>query len=97
MLSPNTNFAGLVSILVSFINSLVPLLVGIAIVLFMWGVVRFLYHSGDSHSKGQDKEIMLWGLVSLFVIVSVWGILRLLIATFGGASGTTYPTGAGLF
>lgn len=50
--------------------------------LFVWGLVQFLWNLDEgSHEEG--KRHMVWGIVGMFVMVSVWGILMLLQQTFG--------------
>ena len=50
-------------------------------------------------SVGEDKEtgkqIMIWGIIALFVMVSVWGLVNVLSNTTGiggAAAPTTIPT-----
>ena len=56
---------------------LVPILIAIALIVFFWGLVRYLWGSGGKANVGDAKKLMIWGLVTLFVMVSVWGIVRL--------------------
>ena len=69
--------ASLVSQIITIINLLVALLGSVALAIFVWGGVRYLYKREDSHRQAQ-KEFMGWSLVALFVIVSVFGILKVL-------------------
>jgi hypothetical protein len=71
-------FAQLVGQLVSFINTLIGVLASVALVVFLWGLLRFLYRSGDTHAKSSEKQMLTWGLVTLFVLVSVMGIVKLM-------------------
>lgn len=61
--------------------------------LFVWGLVQFLWNLDEgSHEEG--KRHMIWGIVGMFVMVSVWGIIMLLNATFSlgiGADGSYNP------
>jgi len=68
--------ADLVSQIISVINLLVALLGTLALVVFIWGGVRYLFKSEDSHKQAQ-KEFLGWSLVALFVLVSVFGILQI--------------------
>ncbi|HMO78674.1 MAG TPA: hypothetical protein PJ997_00610 [Candidatus Paceibacterota bacterium] len=79
------------------ISSLVPILIGIALLTFIWGVIKYIL-SKDADGQSEAKSFMIWGIVGLFVIVSVWGIIELLASTFGiGTGGTTaVPTIPGL-
>lgn len=67
------------------LTSATTLLMTAAFVVFFAGVVLFLYHrsSGDDAKLAKDKEAMLWGLLALFVMVSVWGIIKLVQGFFG--------------
>ncbi|OGC85946.1 hypothetical protein A3D70_00735 [Candidatus Adlerbacteria bacterium RIFCSPHIGHO2_02_FULL_54_18] len=69
---------------VSLVNVVTPLLGGIALLIFFWGIIRYLWASGDSQSKASGREVIVWGLVALFVIFSVWGILSLACWSFVG-------------
>lgn len=59
--------------------NLVILLSSIAFILFLYGLVRFIYDrsSGDDKDLEKDKKAMGWGLAALFVLISVWGIIKM--------------------
>ena len=63
-------------------------LIGIAIIIYFWGIVRNLFKvSGGNASSFDDiRKNLLWGLLALFVIFSIWGIIRLLGVTLFGTS-----------
>lgn len=87
MLTPGTTFRDVVMAVISLIDMVIPVLVALALVLFLWGAFRYVAKSSDAHGKGADKEALLWGLIALFVLFSIWGILRILNNTFLGAAG----------
>ncbi|HPS21297.1 MAG TPA: pilin [Candidatus Paceibacterota bacterium] len=64
-------------------KSIVPLIFGAAMVLFIWGVVQYVIGTDDETKKKKGKTFMIWGLVSLAVMTSVWGLVRILGNTFG--------------
>lgn len=70
--------ASLVNMVVSSINSIVLVLSGVALALFFWAGIRYIYSAGDAKAKGYSKDTLVWGLVAMFVLVSIWGILRIL-------------------
>lgn len=85
LFNSNSTFASVVADLISFINLLVGVLGALALVIFFWGLVKFIYHSDDAHSRQEGRKSILWGLIALFVLFSLYGILQLLnIAFFGG-------------
>lgn len=70
--------------IVEYIGMLVPILIGLALIFFFVGVIRYIYTAG----KPKFRNGMVWSLVALFVLVSVWGILRILQNSLLGGSGT---------
>ena len=56
------------------VDAALPIVVGIGLLVFMWGLVRFIFAGAEAKEEG--KTLMIWGLVALFVMVSVWGIIR---------------------
>ena len=85
--------AGAFAVTVRF---LIPVLIGLAMAVFIWGLVVFIFHSGDDSAKQEGKNKMIWGILALFVIVSIWGIVTLLQNITGATSNTpptTLPTG----
>lgn len=66
---------GLITAASGIINSLIAVMVAIALLIFFWGLVKFILAQGSETTKLEAKKIMGWGLVALFVMVSVWGII----------------------
>ncbi len=65
-------------------KAIIPLLFTLAAVLFVWGVVKFfIIDAGEEAKRSQGKQFMIWGLVALVVMSSVWGLVRL----FGNTAG----------
>ena len=64
------------------INGLLPIVVAIALLAFFWGLVQYIFYQNSEEKKKTSKNIMIWGLVALFVMVSVWGIINVVQETF---------------
>ncbi len=47
----------------------------LALVFFFWGMGQFILHSGDQKARDEGKQKMVWGVVALFVMFSIMGIL----------------------
>jgi len=58
------------------IGTALPIVVALALLAFFWGLVKYIFAQGNEESKADAKKIMIWGLVALFVMVSVWGLVR---------------------
>lgn len=65
----------------TFLNAAIGLMITLAIVVFFWGLIKYLWGSG-SEGKSEGLQVMLWGVIAIFVMVSIWGIIRLLQSTF---------------
>ncbi len=52
---------------------------------FFWGVVLFILNAGNEEKRTSGKQKMLWGIIALFVIFSVWGIIAILQSAFFGS------------
>ncbi|MBI4068274.1 hypothetical protein HY413_02600 [Candidatus Kaiserbacteria bacterium] len=55
------------------------------VVVYFWGIATNIPHFGDEKGAEKQKSFFFWGLVVLFIMVSIWGIIQLLQNTlFGG-------------
>ncbi|MEK7194352.1 MAG: hypothetical protein AAB660_01520 [Patescibacteria group bacterium] len=73
---PPSNLSELVVIFLRLIMLALPVLFSLATLIFVWGIVKFIAKSGDTKSHEEGKSLMIWGLISLFVMLSFVGIIR---------------------
>jgi len=78
-----TDFKSLVNILVSLIKAIVPIIISLALLGFFWGIAQFISNTGSGKEQDETKNTMFWGVIILFVMLSVWGIVSLLRTSFG--------------
>jgi len=52
-----------------------PAIAGLALLAFFWGLAKFIFSAGDEEKRSEGKKIMIWGIIALFVMVSIWGIV----------------------
>lgn len=76
-----TTFKGLVEVFVNLINKLIPLVVALALLVFFYGILKFIF-SLSSNDKTDGKKAMFWGIIGLFVMVSVWGLVNVVSKSF---------------
>lgn len=82
------NFQQLISCVTSTIlNPLVGLLIGVALVVFLWGIVKYISSGADSTKRKEGAALVFYGVIGLFVMISVWGLVSFLTNTFFGTSG----------
>ncbi|MCX6754900.1 MAG: hypothetical protein NTU81_03690 [Candidatus Nomurabacteria bacterium] len=73
---------GIIAQLVGYLNYIVPALITVAVVYFIWGVISFMT-SSDEEAKKMGRTKIINGLIGLFVIVAFWGIIAVVKNTFG--------------
>jgi hypothetical protein len=69
------NISGLVTDIGNIINQIIPILFALALLGFFYGLVMYIF-VGDDEKKTKAKQTMIWGVVALFVMASVWGLVR---------------------
>lgn len=66
----------------TLIKSIVPFLFSLATVAFIWGIIQFFLNPDNEEKRKAGKSFMIWGLITLFVMLSMWGIVGVLSNTF---------------
>ena len=85
---PPTNLTELIYIPVRLLQDAVPILVSLALLFFFWGMANFILHAGNTEERKKGRDVMVWGLIALFVILSVAGLVAVLqMSVFGDPGG----------
>ena len=87
------------------LNIVIRVIFGIALVYFFWGVGQFILNdAGNEKTREEGKKKIIWGVVALFVFVSIYGLLAFIgeLIDIPASTGTsssscrtttnTYPT-----
>jgi len=89
-------FAELIeTIIVGIVNPLIVLVIALALLYFLWGVTKYILHSGDAEKRTEGYQMMIYGIIALFVLVSVWALVEVLANTF--LSGVSFDSPFGRF
>lgn len=65
-------------------NYALTLLVGLTVFVFLWGLTKYMFKGQESDTaRSEGRKLMLWGLIGLFVMTSVWALVSVLAATIG--------------
>lgn len=80
----NKKFSDIVVDIVSDVSSyFITFIVGLTVVVFIWGIVKYIYKADSQAEREKGKNLMIWGLVGIFILFALWGILEVLGNTFG--------------
>lgn len=91
LLAATKDFSGLIDKVTGVLNQIVPLLIGLAVVVFLYGVLKFITAAGDETKRKEGKDIIIYGIIGLFVMVAVWGLVWILLNTFSLQTQTPPP------
>lgn len=79
-----TTLTGIITYFACFINDyLIPFVFAIAILYFIYGVVKYVIMADSDKAREEGRKFMIYGVVALFVMISVWGLVNILNKTFG--------------
>jgi hypothetical protein len=70
-------------ILDNIVNPIILLMVVVSVVVFLWGVFQFVRNAESSEERKKGGLHILWGSVGLFIMVTAYGILNLILGTIG--------------
>ncbi len=65
------------------LNPIIILMFVIALIIFFWGLVEFISKAGSEDGRSTGRRNMMWGIIGMLIMVGVYGIIRLILSTFG--------------
>ncbi len=82
-LAASSPFTDFVYQLIDLVGMATTVLIGAAMLIFFVGVARSLWASrqGDAAEQERLKDVLLWGVITIFVMASIWGIIAVLQQT----------------
>lgn len=93
--APLNNISDAASFVINIINNIiVPILFAVAFIVFLWGAFQtFIVGATSEEVKEHGRNLMLWGLIGFFVMVSLWGLVNILTGSvqFGNNTNITQP------
>ena len=61
-----------------------PIIITLAFLVFIWGVIHYFFIHGDDETKrAEGRQFIMWGILAMALLFSVWGLVGLLLSTFG--------------
>lgn len=81
----NKNFQQLITdfILVAT-QYITTLLIALTVLTFLYGLMKYMYKGQSSDTaRSEGRKLMLWGIIGLFVMTSVWGLVTILASVIG--------------
>jgi len=66
------------------VNPILTLFFAIALLVFIWGAFTYIAHADDSTKRSEGGKGMLYGIIGMFIMFSVFGIINLIASTVQG-------------
>ncbi len=79
--TPQQGIIGLIQFANTALNDVMVLFITLAIVVFFWGLIQYIIKSGEERAAGLTT--IFYSIIAIFIMVSIWGVIHLLQATFG--------------
>ena len=83
-----SDLQSLIKLVKGIISSLVPLVMSLAVLAFIYGIFNYMRKSDDPKARVEGNQFIIWGIIALFVMVSLWALVGVIQGTFFG-SGTS--------
>ena len=77
-----TDANSLVAKLTSLGNVATTILIALAVIYIIWHTVQFIMNASNEEERAKNRTGILWGIVGLAIILSIWGLVALLTNTF---------------
>lgn len=82
----------------NILDIVIPIVMTLALLYFFWGLANYILGTGDEEKRKAGREMMIYGIIALFVMAAVWGLVGVIgrtfnVSTTGGApnSGNLIP------
>lgn len=86
-----TDAFSLIRILQNIVDAVIPFIIGLGILVLIYGIFNFISSAGDEEARAGAKQLIIWGVIGIFVMVSVWGLVNILMGTFFKDGSTLRP------
>ncbi|MFA6404458.1 MAG: pilin [Candidatus Paceibacterota bacterium] len=70
----------LISLFTDYLNKILLVMMGVAVVLFVYYIIKFFLRPSDKREEG--AKYLMWSIIGFFIILSFWGVVNVLKNTF---------------
>jgi hypothetical protein len=67
-------FNNIITFFANAVRGLIPIFFGLAVLYFFYGIGKFILSADDGKKREEGKNVIIWGVIALAVMSSVWGI-----------------------
>ena len=70
---------------------IIPIIMSLALLYFLWGLAHYVLGAGDEEKRKEGRDMMVYGIIALFVMAAVWGLVTVIGNTFDITTGGGTP------
>jgi uncharacterized membrane protein YidH (DUF202 family) len=85
------DYSGLTSLQSLITGAIIPFLIVVATLVFIFGIIMYITAGGDEEKLKKGRNLMIFGIVALAVMIGIWGIVEFVVKTLG-IGGTSIPS-----
>lgn len=74
--------AGFLAQLGRILNAAIPFIIGLAVFVIIWGIFTYIAHTAEEEKRAEARQFIVWGIIGVFFMISIWGFVNILIGTF---------------
>lgn len=67
---------------IDLIEYAIPIVMVLAVLVFFFGAAQFIFGAESDKVRADGRWFLLWGVIGLFTMVCVWGIVLVIKSTF---------------
>ena len=82
-LQPVTNADSLIIKFAYLIDAAAWVLISLSVIFIVWNAFMFIKGAASEEDRAKYRAAILWGIVGLAVILSIWSLVAILRNTFG--------------
>ncbi len=65
------------------VNSALVVLAGVAVIVFIVGIIQFVLRAGDAEKRKEARGYMIYGVIAFAVIIGLYGLANAVLSFFG--------------
>ncbi|MEK7575320.1 MAG: hypothetical protein AAB511_03775 [Patescibacteria group bacterium] len=78
-----TTISQVLNRLEAVISLIIPFLVGVAVLIIIYGIISFIANAADEEARANAKHFIIWGVIGVFFMLSIWGLVTIMVNSFG--------------
>ena len=77
--------------LIGFINTTIKFLIALATLLFIIGIVRYIFAGADAEKTAEARRFIIFAIVGLVLITVIWGVVNIVVQSLPTDNRPTNP------